>query len=126
MTRLSKVKDSRSRVATGRSWAPEHRAGPRSNGSGLYPLPVQIEKMVVRMTLIRDSMPIDRSIGRQAPRVHVASAFAAEVDAARRVPADVSIAIHKFMQIDEQAFCRALLSVNQGKLSARHVHSSRA
>ncbi len=80
------------------------------------------------MTLLNDSLPIGRSTGRQAPRVrpgqHVASVVADKVAVTRRVPADMSKAIHQFMQIDEDAFHRALLRVNQDKHAARHVHFS--
>ena len=93
-------------------------------------LRVQLDKMVVHMTLLNDSLPVGRSTGRQTPRdrpeQHLASVVAHKVDVTRRVPADMSKAIHKFMQIDENAFHRALLRVNQDKHAARPVHFSGA
>jgi hypothetical protein len=75
------------------------------------------------MANLNDIRPLGRSTALQMPRIraghHPAEILASGIDTPRRVPADVSNAMHQFMQIDERAFQRALVHVNQNQLAAK-------
>jgi hypothetical protein len=71
------------------------------------------------MAVLNDPRPLGRSNAPRMPRRHAAEIFAPVTDKPRRVPADVSRAMHRFMQIDDRAFQRALLHVNEHQHAAK-------
>ena len=75
------------------------------------------------MADLNNPRPHGRSTAPGMPHIlaghHPAEISASGVDKPRRVPEEVSKAMHSFMQIDESAFQRALLHLNEHQQAAK-------